>query len=179
MAGCAAKEDEFWKSVHQQDEKEDARWGNIMDSVDLMFTRMANVERTQHRMQVNQDAATAALQQVLKDQATLSKQIQTTGQAVAKLQMEKKWEDDSDTSSMDPIPQTPHTRPRQYNPHTSGETFHNPFHRGNRPTHISINQSNRPHLPKMTFPVFAGKDPKVWHDKCDDYFWIFDIPEFL
>lgn len=31
----------------------------------------------------------------------------------------------------------------------------------------------------MTFHVFTGKDPKIWRDKCEDYFRIFDIPEFL
>jgi hypothetical protein len=31
----------------------------------------------------------------------------------------------------------------------------------------------------MTFPAFEGKDPKIWRDKCEDYFLIFDIPEFL
>jgi hypothetical protein len=89
---------------------------------------MTEVEGTQQRMQVNQDAATAALQQVLKDQTTLSRQIQATGQAVAKLQMDKTQEDDSDTSSMESIPHSPHTRPRQHNAPAIGEPFLNPFH---------------------------------------------------
>jgi hypothetical protein len=78
MAERAAKEDAFWKEVHQHDEKEDARWESIMESVDLLFTRMDDVERNQQKLQINQDAATAALQQVLKDQATLTQHIQAT-----------------------------------------------------------------------------------------------------
>jgi hypothetical protein len=130
MVERAAKEDEFWRNVHQQDAKEDARWENIMESVDLLFTRMTEVEGTQQRMQVNQDAAIATLQQVLKDQTTLSRQIQATGQVVAKLQMDKTQEDDSDTSSMESIPHSPHSRRRQHNAPTVGESFLNPFHRG-------------------------------------------------
>jgi hypothetical protein len=60
MAERAAKEDAFRKEVHQHDEKEDAHWESIMESLDLLFTRMDDVERTQQKLQINQDAATAA-----------------------------------------------------------------------------------------------------------------------
>jgi hypothetical protein len=179
MAERAAKEDAFRKEVHQHDEKEDAHWESIMESLDLLFTRMDDVERTQQKLQINQDAATAALQQVLKDQATLTQQIQATGQAVAKLQLDRNQEDDSDTSSLDSIPHSMQPRPRQPHPHRSGENFHNPFHRGSTANQHSASNSHRPHLPKMTFPVFMSKDPKIWCDKCEDYFRIFDIPKFL
>ncbi|WVZ50933.1 LOW QUALITY PROTEIN: hypothetical protein U9M48_002138 [Paspalum notatum var. saurae] len=37
--------------------------------------------------------------------------------------------------------------------------------------------SHHPPLPKMTFPKFTGEHPKIWIDKCEDYFNIFNIQE--
>jgi hypothetical protein len=33
-------------------------------------------------------------------------------------------------------------------------------------------------LPKLQFPVFTGDNPKIWRDKCQDYFRIFNVPEY-
>jgi hypothetical protein len=34
-------------------------------------------------------------------------------------------------------------------------------------------------LPKMSFPTFIGENPKIWNDKCLDYFSIFNLLERL
>jgi hypothetical protein len=34
-------------------------------------------------------------------------------------------------------------------------------------------------LPKMSFPKFTGEHPRIWIDKCADYFCIFNIPECM
>jgi hypothetical protein len=36
---------------------------------------------------------------------------------------------------------------------------------------------HRSALPKMSFPKFFGENPRIWLDKCTDYFCIFNIPE--
>lgn len=84
--------------------------------------------------------------------------------------MDRNQEDDSDTSSLDSIPQSAQPRPHQQYPYTPGEKFNNLFHRGQTPDQHSNIHSNRPHLPKMTFPVFTGKVPRIRRDKCEDYF---------
>lgn len=33
--------------------------------------------------------------------------------------------------------------------------------------------------PKLVFPSFEGVDPKIWRDKCEDYFRIMEIPEWM
>jgi hypothetical protein len=41
---------------------------------------------------------------------------------------------------------------------------------------VSYNCSS---LPKLSFPKFNGENPRIWVDKCHDYFRIFNIPECL
>jgi hypothetical protein len=55
-------------------------------------------------MKVNQELGTRALEQVLRDQSVLAKQLEATGQAVAKLTLDQMGDDDSETMSI-------HTRP--------------------------------------------------------------------
>jgi hypothetical protein len=31
-------------------------------------------------------------------------------------------------------------------------------------------------LPKLNFPVFTGEHPRVWRDKCEKYFTMFQVP---
>jgi hypothetical protein len=38
---------------------------------------------------------------------------------------------------------------------------------------------HRAALPKMSFPKFYGENPRIWLDKCADYFQIFNIPESM
>lgn len=42
-----------------------------------------------------------------------------------------------------------------------------------------VSRWNRPPTPKLVFPSFDGVDPKIWRDKCEDYFRIMDIPEYM
>jgi hypothetical protein len=34
-------------------------------------------------------------------------------------------------------------------------------------------------LPKLSFPKFSGDNPKIWIDKCGDYFHIFNVPKCM
>jgi hypothetical protein len=38
---------------------------------------------------------------------------------------------------------------------------------------------HRSSLPKMSFPKFTSENPRIWIDKCYDYFHIFNIPECM
>jgi hypothetical protein len=38
---------------------------------------------------------------------------------------------------------------------------------------------HRSALPKLSFPKFSGTNPKIWIDKCIDYFKIFNILDHM
>jgi flagellar biosynthesis/type III secretory pathway chaperone len=123
MAERAAKEDVYWQGLERQTTKEEARWSTVMENMDLLFARVEEMDRNQQKLQANQDAATSVLQQVLKDQTSLTQQIHATGQAVAKLQTYKFRDDDSDTSSMDSPPEPNRAKSFQPHPHTLVSTL--------------------------------------------------------
>lgn len=55
------------------------------------------------------------------------------------------------------------------------------FHDSKRDNHEPQSKDKLPHhaLPKMPFPTFAGVQPKIWINKCNNYFLMFSIPETL
>jgi hypothetical protein len=40
-------------------------------------------------------------------------------------------------------------------------------------------QLNHYALPKLSFSKFSGENPRIWIDKCYDYFYIFNIPDCM
>lgn len=46
---------------------------------------------------------------------------------------------------------------------------------GGRTCSAHHDQGGRPQMPKMPFPRFDGEQPRIWHDKCYDYFRAFNI----
>ena len=64
---------------------DDAHWDSVLESLDLLFTKVAVVENRQQRMETQMDLSTKLLEQMLLDQQILAKQMKTTGNAVAQL----------------------------------------------------------------------------------------------
>ena len=66
---------------------EDENWGSVMESLDLLFAKVGIVvvEDRQQRMETQFDISTKLLEQMLLDQQTLAKQMESTGNAVAQL----------------------------------------------------------------------------------------------
>jgi hypothetical protein len=50
------------------------------------------------------------------------------------------------------------------------------FGRNRHEEHMPLHQGV---LPKLSFPKFNGENPKIWIDKCGDYFRIFNVPECM
>jgi hypothetical protein len=50
---------------------------------------------------------------------------------------------------------------------------------GGRPGSTHHDQGGRTQLPKMSFPRFDGEHPRIWRDKCYDYFRAFNISATL
>jgi len=61
----------------------EARWDTMMESIDLLFAEVADVDRVQQQMATQLDISAQLIDQVLKDQQALAKQMEITGQAVA------------------------------------------------------------------------------------------------
>jgi len=66
-------------------QREDERWDQMTESIDLLFARMGGVERVQSQMAAQLDLSTQVMDQLLRDQTTLAKQMDTTGKTVSNL----------------------------------------------------------------------------------------------
>lgn len=120
--------------------------------------------------------STQVIEQLLKDQQLLAKQLELTGHAVAKLSLPQKEgkqkEPQSPTSSESSGDNRVHhfsSRGTTHQRHTAeqnrrdeGDRFH-----------------ARNFVPKMAFPKFEGDNPRIWKDKCLAYFKLFDLPPNL
>ena len=151
-------------------QREDYHWEQMSQSVDLLFARVGNIERVQSQMSAQMDLSAQIMDQLLRDQTTLAKQLDTTGQTVARLAAQ--------VSDPDSVPPRRHFR-TSGDPSGSGET-HAP-HTFSAPHRTSSDSTTIPRhaVPKMSFPKFVGDNPRIWKDKCLDYFHIFNIPESM
>jgi hypothetical protein len=70
-------------------QKVDARWDAMMESIDLLFAKVAAVDHVQQQMTTQLDISAQLMDQVLMDQQTLAKQMELTGQAVAPLNLNR------------------------------------------------------------------------------------------
>ena len=70
-------------------QKVDARWDAMMESIDLLFAEVAAVDHVQQQMTTQLDISAQLMDQVLMDQQTLAKQMELTGQAVAQLNLNR------------------------------------------------------------------------------------------
>ena len=70
-------------------QKVDARWDAMMESIDLLFAKVAAVDHVQQQMTTQLDISAQLMDQVLMDQQTLAKQMELTGQAVAQLNLNR------------------------------------------------------------------------------------------
>jgi hypothetical protein len=59
-------------------QREDDRWSRMTESIDLLFSRVAGIDRTQQHMASQLDLSTKVMDQVLQDQQTLAKQMEVT-----------------------------------------------------------------------------------------------------
>ena len=92
--------------------------------------------------------------------------VEAMGQAVARLT--------TDFMRIEDVQQPPphHQGPSGEN----GQSCH-PFSFGrvNQDTHVG----GRSYTPKLSFPRFDGQHPKIWKDKCLNYFHVCNVPEHL
>ena len=124
------------------------------------------------------DLGNKVMEQMLRDQQILAKQIELTGEAVARISLNQQPlpEDDVDPPSPTYTYRSGSSR-RHGRPPPSGVP---------PPSRPSGYRTSRPHtssdgyrhvLPKMTCPTFDGTNPRIWKSKCLDYFTLCNIDE--
>lgn len=167
----------------------------IKEALDLLFARMASMDTTQQQMRVQMDLQAAAVQDLSSkrdDDArrteALTKQLDATAQAVLHMQdappartqhnLTRGVLPDFSEGAAGHGLASP-TAPASYllNGRQGGEGSSGGPHSGIRPGRPAENPADgsRPPLPKMSFPRFNGEQPRIWRDKCMDYFRIFNI----
>ena len=67
-----------------------SRWEHVNENLDLLFARVAELNRSQHRLETNFDLNTKIMEQMLKDQQLLSKQMEVTANTVAQLTLNQR-----------------------------------------------------------------------------------------
>jgi hypothetical protein len=162
---------QFMLSAMAEEKKKDKqRWEQMQTNVDLLFVKLEKQSGVQTQMAAQLELTTQAITQYSKDHFMLTQQMATTSDLVFRLAVE--WPRDPDPGDSGRHNDGPASH-RQADPcpphnHTVG---------GHRPEDEVL--YNRHSRSKLSFPKFDGENPRIWIDKCFDYFKIFNIPECL
>jgi flagellar biosynthesis/type III secretory pathway chaperone len=64
---------------------DEEQWNHINESLDMLFNKVGVIETNQQKLDTRFDMTTKVFEQILKDQQSLAKQLEVTGNAVATL----------------------------------------------------------------------------------------------
>ena len=70
-------------------QQEDERWTQVNENFDLLFARVASIGINQERLESQMNLGNQVMEQMLKDQQILAKQIELTGEAVARITLNR------------------------------------------------------------------------------------------
>lgn len=133
--------------------KVDAKLDKLMKSIDLLFSKIENLNITQQQMQVKLDINSKVVDLSMREQQVMAQQLDATGKVVAKLTMGHVEMDDPEQGGS-PTRSTA-TYNRQHLPRQDHQTFGEPHYHcytpGGRPYgHVPIVHKNS--MLKMQFP---------------------------
>jgi hypothetical protein len=150
----------------------------MMESIDLLFTKVTDMESHQNKMDAKMDMSNKVLEQMIKDQEKLSTQIAATGQAVADLRMKHR---DMEGPSSPTFSDYKDSNPFQGNKSSQTAGGKQPKPPYGLPKHSTSDRQShlRGFTPKMSFPKFSGTNPCIWREKCKDCFTLMETPEHL
>lgn len=69
--------------------RSDERWDHVLESLDLLFAKVGDIGGNQQKTDTRVEMSTTIMEQMLKDQQRLAKQLDITSQAVTKLTLEQ------------------------------------------------------------------------------------------
>lgn len=166
-------------------QQDDERWGEVMESLDLLFAKVGEIEnhqekfeakfemssgvleqmlKDQHHLEARFERSNGVLDQMLKDQQKLAKQMEATGHAIAQLTM----------SRMDVPPSPTATamsmggRDKQCRNQEGSQGQYSKAQGEFQKEGGSGRQLKGGFMPKMSFPKFEGNNPTIWKEKCKD-----------
>ena len=163
--------------MEESSRRDEDHWSQVTSSLDLLFARVSEIGASQKELRARLDLTTESMDLYAREQQMIVKQVEATGQAVARLTMDM-MSDGSDTDAASEHPPH-HPRFQRSRPPPRGESSHT------RPPGFSARTARDTHtlprsaIPKMQFPQFTGAHPKIWRDKCLTYFQISNIDESM
>lgn len=170
------------------DEKQ--HWGQVMDHLDLLSQRLNDMGITQQEVKQQLTATNLKVDQCTADQRFIAQQVKANGQTVAQLTAHQFENEAGSVSAASVIADDKlsfenvfadkwkhSTRPE---PSHHFKTIKQP-HKTDNSQHHATRTDTVPHhaLPKMLFPTSNGTQPKIWLDKCLNYFHIYKMSEDL
>jgi chromosome segregation ATPase len=81
------KEEERWETHSKQ---EATKWDEMMESIDLIFAKMTDMGNHQDKIEAKVDMSNKVMEQMIKDQERITKQLASNGQAIAQLRMKQR-----------------------------------------------------------------------------------------
>jgi len=157
--------------------EEQSRWQDVMDHLDLLSERMNSMGVTQQEVKKQITETNLKVDLCTNEQRELAKQVKANGQAVAHLTLRQFDTEEAYLSEGSVLAEEEEVM------------FENVFAKGKKTAEPSKHFKQQKHhprdslphhtLPKMHFPAFDGSQPKIWVDKCLNYFSIYAIPEEL
>lgn len=168
--------------MDDREKQEDERWDDVMANMDLLFAKVATVDSRQQqfeaRLEAKVDMSSTVLEQLLKDQQLLAKQLEVTGQAVAKLTINQGKQQERPSSSARMDDKGDNVSDRHQSQHGGSSNYQRVSGHNHR------EEKGDRHLkggfmPKMSCPRFDGNNPCIWKAKCQDYFQLLNIPESM
>ncbi|CAO2211068.1 unnamed protein product [Urochloa humidicola] len=158
---------------------QDEHWEDLQERLNLLFSKMGTMETSQQQMKTQMDINSQVLDQAVRDQLLMSKQLAETGRVVAQLTLQQMRQQDPE-DGYDSERSRDSQRRRRGRQRQDGQAVEKGTSRQNRPNFCqpggNPTSRNTTSLPKMSFPRFDGSNPKIWKDKAVDYFTIFNIP---
>ena len=156
--------------------REDERWDQVNENFDLLFTRVDSMGVNQQRLEAQMDLGSKVMEQMLRDQQTLAKQIEITGDVVTRLSLNQQAPPEGEADPPSPT-FTTKSGPsfQQPRPPPAGIPHHPAGHRNPRISDHSDGYCDV--VPRMSCPTFDGTNPRIWKSKCLDYFALCNIDE--
>ena len=109
--------------MEESSRRDEDHWSQVTSSLDLLFARVSEIGASQKELRARLDLTTESMDLYAREQQMIAKQVEATGQAVARLTMDM-MSDSSDTDAASEHPPH-HPRFQRARPPPRGESSHN------------------------------------------------------
>ena len=158
---------------------EQLRWERVNDKFDLLFSQVDDILGTQIKLEAQYNMTNKVVEQMLRDQEILAKQIENTGQAVAHLTLDSTRRSDREPPSPTDSEASDYNPFHRSRPGTPPPVPHTRQGRGRQQGHDDDHYGFKHTVPKLSFPHFDGSNPRIWKSKCEDYFKLYAVSDTM